>query len=659
MIDDGQPTSRIDRRRLLAGTAALVGVAAGSSASLAVAADRSPGTRIAVLQAQVERAEAVRAVKRLQHAYAHYCQFGMWLQAAGLFARAGVISSDEADFKGQDLVSRIRESFGATGDGLRAGQFNSCLVMAPVVNLSADGMSAKGRWHELLMLGQFGVQAEWASGIFENDYLLEDGVWKISAQRYYARFRGPYEGGWRSTGNWQQRVPFHYDARGAGVPIPPLPAAPPMVRETGAALTARLAALTARIGRMHDESEIQNLQNAYGFYVDRKMWDDVGDLFAVDGVMELGHEGAYVGRVSIRRGLDRFGPAGLQPGELNDHAQLNAVITIAPDGLTARARGIELGMIGVNNKGGRWALGVFENAYVRQGGVWKIQAMQVSPRMACDYVLGWGRDAQAPEQPSATFPPDRPPSQAMAPYPETSAAPFSFVHPVTGAQTPPLPARLPPRLDTALAEAERGVMVDMAYDGAENVCNAYGYYIDEFAWDDMSDIFSVNGWKELSYVGTYVGRERIRASVKKRYGPGGRTGANMTLHQKVQPVVTVTADGRSARVRERLFQMNSGATTQGSYIGGIYEDECVLEDGVWKISGMDLDYTWTNDYAGGWVKVAPASNTRFAPPAALLKEVPPDRPLRGVTFAPFPDVAPMGFHYRNPVSGRSPALLLP
>ena len=174
-----------------------------------------------------------------------------------------------------------------------------------------------------------------------------------------------------------------------------------------------------------------------------------------------------------------------------------------------------------------------------------------------------------------------------------------------------------------------------------------------------ADIFARNGWKELSYVGTYVGRERIRASLKKRYGPGGRKGSFMTLPQKVQPVITVAPDGRSARVRERLLQLNSSTNAAGSYIGGIYEDECVLEDGVWKISGMDLDYTWIGDYADGWGRVNPRTNSRFGPPASFLKELPPDRGLRGVTFPPFPEIAPMGFHYKNPVSGRAPAVLLP
>ena len=41
----------------------------------------------------------------------------------------------------------------------------------------------------------------------------------------------------------------------------------------------------------------------------------------------------------------------------------------------------------------------------------------------------------------------------------------------------------------------------------------------------MANLFAKDGWKELSYIGTYVGRDaRVRDSVKMRYGNrNGRT----------------------------------------------------------------------------------------------------------------------------------------
>src|SRR4051794_3220870 len=60
------------------------------------AGDTSPHTsaaaRVSLLAQKVERAESVRAVKRLQEAYAQYSQFGLWTDMAALFSDNGELS---------------------------------------------------------------------------------------------------------------------------------------------------------------------------------------------------------------------------------------------------------------------------------------------------------------------------------------------------------------------------------------------------------------------------------------------------------------------------------------------------------------------------------------------------------------------------------------
>jgi hypothetical protein len=197
-----------------------------------------------------------------------------------------------------------------------------------------------------------------------------------------------------------------------------------------------------------------------------------------------------------------------------------------------------------------------------------------------------------------------------------------------------------------------------AFDAAENVSNAYGYYIDQFAWALTGELFARDGWKELSYIGTFIGQDRVRDSMIQRYGEGGPNPAFQAIHQKTQPYVTVLGDGTRAMIRTRLMQFNSSSTGPGSWIGGIYENQVIKEDGVWRIHGMDLDYVWLADYATGWTGVDPEANARFAVPPERIAEFAPDAPLRGETFAPYPRIAPMGFHYANPVSGREPEVRL-
>jgi hypothetical protein len=209
-------------------------------------------------------------------------------------------------------------------------------------------------------------------------------------------------------------------------------------------------------------------------------------------------------------------------------------------------------------------------------------------------------------------------------------------------------------LESLVASTERSIARSRAYHAAENLSTAYGFYIDAFAWDDAANLFSRDGWKELAYVGTYAGRERVRESMKRRY-PNPKSPDFLTLHQTVQPVIHVSDDARTAKIRVRLLQMGGPAGGEGSWLTGIYENTAVDEDGTWKLSGMDLDYVWQAPSRGGWVRVTTPPDA----PVALLKEFPPDRPLRGPVAPPFPRIEAMPFHYRNPVSGRVPPLLLP
>ena len=651
--------------------------------------------RIDRLEALTERVEAISAIKRLQHAYGHYSELGLWHDFADLFAETGIGHYTQGALDREGIRALFLKEVGGGQLGLADGRIYPHISMQPVVTLSADGQSGKGRWHIMAMLGGFGRSASWAGGIYENEYVREDGVWKMKDVRYLPQYSGRYEDpGWTAT---REPTPFHFEASRVGKPIldVPEPVRPPALsgvqEPTLATLARRMADLATRAQRLSDEIEVTNLQHAYGYYVDRKMWDDVADLFATDGTMEIGLQGVYAGRTSIRRGLNGFGPAGLAEGEINDHIHLQTIVSVMPDG-TARARGTDLGMIGSSGgppapdgsgAPGRalWTQSIYENEFVKEGGVWKFKAMHVYPRFIVDAEKGWAKDAQPAPGPSREFPPDRAPTETYDIYPHFQIAPLHFNHPVTGrlpqypegirlrqdsgGQAPaaraaagkPAPAlvKTEAALALLLAATELSVERSKAYHASENLATAYGYYIDDFKWDETADIFARNGWKELSYVGAYVGRERIRESLKRRY-PNPKSPDFLTLHQVVQPVIHVSADARSAKIRGRLFQMGGPSGGEGSWISGIYENTSVDEDGTWKLSGMDLDYIWSATSRGGWVRI---KTPPTAPQVAMAKEFPPDRPLRGSIAAPFPKVHTVPFHYKNPVSGRVPPLLLP
>src|SRR6185436_2516880 len=169
-------------------------------------------------------------------------------------------------------------------------------------------------------------------------YVRQGGVWKIAMAHYYPEFDGPYDIGWTNWGGGNLPVvPRHYTIDSSGIPIPPAVGAAPNSKTT-------LAALQERVDRLNDEDRIRNLQSAYGFYQDRKMWNDVVDLFADEGVVEVGGQGVWRGPAGVRRWVESMGPAGLEHGQLNDRVQFDVTVNVLAGGNEAWARGIELGM---------------------------------------------------------------------------------------------------------------------------------------------------------------------------------------------------------------------------------------------------------------------------------------------------------------------------
>ncbi len=636
------------RRPLSIGFALLVALGV---LQVVVAGDTSPSmsaaARVSRLAQNVERAESVRAVKRLQETYAQYSQFGLWTDMAALFADNAQLSYGKDNVQGRQAIQQhFLTTFGEGTHGLKPGGLHTQLVFRPLINVSADGQTAKGRWWEFSMTGQHGVKAEWAGGIFENEYVREGGVWKISRMRYNPIFAGPYATGWRNVDEDQKIVPYHFTPDETGIPVPDLPASAitPVDPKMNPATT--LTALEQRIAAMNDEDKVRNLQNAYGYYMDRKMWDDVTDLFTADGALSIANVGVYDGPKSIRRALERSGPAGLKHGQLNELLQLNMAVSVEPGGMEARSRGIEFGLLGEADKGTAfYTLAIFENRYVKQNDIWRIREMRIFPLMKTEYAQGWAKSQVVDPPPAKEHAPDRPvlKSDVMAP----GAIPVFFQpnpatgKPVTlpaGAKTVGherlLPAPAPPKagtpsgdLEARLKEAERRLAVSKAWDGAENMNSAYGDYLDDLDFGPLGKLFAKNGTKEVPFRGIYIGRERIMARDATSPPPGLNPRTSIPIHWRTQPVIHVAADGRSASIRSRLLQAGSSRTRGSGLSGGMYHDQVVLEDGVWKLWSVNIDefFFQSTGYEGGWSAAQdpePAAPTRA--PAQSAQAAPAD-----------------------------------
>ncbi len=592
----------------------VVALAIGAWSMLATAQKPDPlpalEKRVERLQAHMESIESVRAIKRLQYAYGHYVELGLWNDFADLFTEDAV-TNYQSGVRGKDAIRKLFfEQVGQGKLGLAEGRIYPHILFQPVITLGPDGRTAKGRWRILAMLGGYGGSATWYSGVYENEYVLEartgparprslegtvgltsapgsvvrassseDGVWKISVLHSEPKVTAAYTAaGWKDSG---VHVPFHYTAASVTAPIPTLPIKTNATAPSLTSLGRAVQQLAQRAARLNDQAEVTNVLDTYGYAVDRKLWDQVAGLFANDGTMEVGLQGVYVGEASIRRGLDQFGPQGIRDGELNDHVYLQTLVSVAPDGHTANARGVELIMS--NASGGELSEGVFENTFVKQDSNWKIQSVHFYPRMIVDAVAGWARSAKLAPGPSKEFPPDRPPTTSYEIYPKFAVAPFHFDNPVTGKppQYPegvqpaarPTPAAAAPTkapairnaadLEARLAEAERSLGAAEAYDAAENLIGAYGYDRDDSPAPEGGTLFA---------------------------------------SQILQPVIDVAPDGKSAKVRVRRLDLGGTSGGAGYWSAGATEAQIVSVQGSWKLETMRYLPRWSAPYPGGWAR---------------------------------------------------------
>jgi hypothetical protein len=191
-----------------------------------------------------------------------------------------------------------------------------------------------------------------------------------------------------------------------------------------AALRAELAELKARVQTNEDYRELCNLQAAYGYYVDKGLWEKASGLFTEQGTLEIAGRGVYVGRERVRAYLEHLPPYGR--GTIYNHMQLQPVLHIDSEAGTAKGRWRTLMMVGWLGKEGRWGEATYENSYVREDGKWRIASLHGIINFYCEYDEGWHRGGVKLLRSIDGLAPDRPPTIDYEAYPEPVIAPFHY-----------------------------------------------------------------------------------------------------------------------------------------------------------------------------------------------------------------------------------------
>jgi hypothetical protein len=617
--------------------------------------------QLELLESEADRIEDVRALKRLQRAYGYYVDQGLWNQAADLFEPQGTIEIGlDGVYVGQERVRQYLLAYGSGHEGLRHGQLNEHLMLQPVVHVAEDGHTAKARWRALIMAGQLGESAFWGEGVFENEYVKQNGIWKISKLHWYQTFMVPYKGGWAkntdSTGGIyvSKRIPpdrppsERYEVW-PEVYTPPFHYKNPAPSSSGKSIKtdSALAAMAHRIRLLQDVEEIENLISMYGYYLDKQQWDLLTDLFAEDSTMEISQRGIYLGRKGLKRAWELFGPQNIERNHLHNHIQIQPVIHVAPDAQHAWVRSRALSQLGTFGAIGIWGDGVYENELVKEKGVWKIKKDHVYTTFFAPYETGWALGARPTPKASDKIPPDKPPSEIYESYPEIYIPPFHYKNPATDLSA------------TAKSESEAGTIP--AEDRAEfvrlsgkiqrledestieNLQRIYGFYIDKQLWKETADLFADDGRLEIGGQGVFAGKPRVLEYLL-RISPDGLMRGRLFNHIQLQPIVDVAANGKTAKGRWRFLSELGEYKKSAAWCDGTYENEYVKEGTIWKIKTLHAYSRFCTAYADGWGKSA-------LPGARPVKGLLPDRPPT-VSYDLYPATFVAPLHYKNPVTQR-------
>jgi hypothetical protein len=201
-------------------------------------------------------------------------------------------------------------------------------------------------------------------------------------------------------------------------------------------LEKKLSEQDTRLQKLDDVEQINKLTRAYGYYVDKNLWDQVVDLFAEDSSVEIAGRGVYLGK----KGADRLfrmamggGKIGLQPGHLFNHFQIQGIVDVDSNGLAAKGRWRAFVQVATFGQSATWSEGIYENEYVKESGVWKFKKMRFWATYYTPFEEGWAKKNLPNNGPSKDYPPDLPPTDKAGVFPNLDTIPpFHYKNPVTG-----------------------------------------------------------------------------------------------------------------------------------------------------------------------------------------------------------------------------------
>jgi SnoaL-like protein len=218
---------------LLATTVALCLSACGDDTRERALADQVAklSSQLEAAETRITRMEDVHAIEKLTRSYGYYIDKGLWSQVVDLFAEDSTVEiGGEGIYKGKKGAERqFSLNFGKVigrgpgQDGLHATTLFNHPQLQGVVDIDPDGHTAHGRWRTLAQVAWQGKLAMWNEGVYENEYVKEDGVWKFKKMKFWSTYFTNFDKGWAKEGV----PPIGHSANTSSKDYPPDQESPP------------------------------------------------------------------------------------------------------------------------------------------------------------------------------------------------------------------------------------------------------------------------------------------------------------------------------------------------------------------------------------------------------------------------------------------------
>ena len=209
------------------------------------------------------------------------------------------------------------------------------------------------------------------------------------------------------------------------------------------ALEARLQDLERRVRVTEDTQEIERVTRAYGYYLDKALWDEALALFTGDCSVEISALGVYVGQKQVAvlfKELLGKGPAksdgnGLVWGQLYNHMIVQGIVHVDEGGQTASGRWRCFMQIAEFGKSAVWGEGPYEIRYRKDAdGAWRIHKLHFYRTYHTPFDQGWAKAESPAGGVRANLPPDLPPTVDYKPWPAVFIPPFHYANPGSGSR---------------------------------------------------------------------------------------------------------------------------------------------------------------------------------------------------------------------------------